>query len=131
MTYKGLPLEFSVAGNAQTDAGTHHMTLTGHGNFAGEHEVEWRIAPKPLTLTAKSATKAYDGTALAVDGATSEGFVSGEGAECVCDGSQTDVGSSENNIATINWDANTKGSNYAVTKLPGTLSVTPRLVRRH
>ncbi len=128
VTYKGLPVDCSITGNAQTDAGTYLMTLTGRGNFTGVHEVEWSIAPKSLTLTANSASKMYDGTELRSDGALAVGFVSGEGAEYECTGSQADVGSSQNNVATINWNANTKGSNYAVTKLPGTLTVTPRPV---
>lgn len=128
VTYKGLPVDCSITGNAQTDAGTYLMTLTGRGNFTGVHEVEWSIAPKSLTLTANSASKMYDGTELRSDGALAVGFVSGEGAEYECAGSQADVGSSQNNVATISWNVNTRGSNYAVTKLPGTLTVTPRPV---
>ena len=128
VTYKGLPLDYAVVGNAQTDAGNYTMTLTGQGNFTGMHQVAWSIAPKSLTLTAGSGNRMYDGTAFTVGTVTAVGFAPGEGAEYECAGSQADVGSSQNNVATINWNANTKGSNYAVTKLPGTLTVTPRPV---
>ena len=128
VTYKGLPLDYAVVGNAQTDAGNYTMTLTGQGNFTGMRDVAWAITPKALSLAAGSGSRVYDGTAFTVGTVTAVGFASGEGAEYECTGSQADVGSSQNNVATINWNANTKGSNYAVTKLPGTLTVTPRPV---
>ena len=128
VTYKGLPLDYAVVGNAQTDAGNYTMKLAGQGNFTGMRDVAWAIAPKALSLTAGSGSRVYDGTAFTVGTVAAVGFVPGEGAEYECAGSQADVGSSQNNVATINWDANTKGSNYAVTKLPGTLTVTPRPV---
>ena len=128
VTYKGLPLDYAVVGNAQTDAGNYTMTLTGQGNFTGMRDVAWAIAPKALSLAAGSGSRVYDGTAFTVGTVTAVGFAPGEGAEYECTGSQADVGSSQNNVATINWNANTKGSNYAVTKLPGTLTVTPRPV---
>ena len=128
VTYKGLPLDYTVVGNAQTDAGNYTMTLTGQGNFTGMRDVAWAIAPKALSLAAGSGSRVYDGTAFTVGTVTAVGFAPGEGAEYECVGSQADVGSSQNNVATISWNANTKGSNYAVTKLPGTLTVTPRPV---
>ena len=128
VTYKGLPLDYAVVGNAQTDAGNYTMTLTGQGNFTGMRDVAWAIAPKALSLAAGSGSRVYDGTAFTVGTVTAVGFAPGEGAEYECAGSQADVGSSQNNVATISWNANTKGSNYAVTKLPGTLTVTPRPV---
>ena len=128
VTYKGLPLDYAVVGNAQTDAGNYTMTLTGQGNFTGMRDVAWAIAPKALSLTAGSGSRVYDGTAFTVGTVTAVGFAPGEGAEYECAGSQADVGSSQNNVATISWNANTRGSNYAVTKLPGTLTVTPRPV---
>ena len=128
VTYKGLPLDYAVVGNAQTDAGNYTMKLAGQGNFTGMRDVAWAIAPKALSLTAGSGSRVYDGTAFTVGTVAAVGFAPGEGAEYECAGSQADVGSSQNNVATINWNANTKGSNYAVTKLPGTLTVTPRPV---
>ena len=128
VTYKGLPLDYAVVGNAQTDAGNYTMTLTGQGNFTGMRDVAWAIAPKALSLAAGSGSRVYDGTAFTVGTVAAVGFAPGEGAEYECAGSQADVGSSQNNVATISWNANTRGSNYVVTKLPGTLTVTPRPV---
>ena len=128
VTYKGLPLDYAVVGNAQTDAGNYTMTLTGQGNFTGMRDVAWAIAPKALSFAAGSGSRVYDGTAFTVGTVTAVGFAPGEGAEYECAGSQADVGSSQNNVATISWNANTKGSNYVVTKLPGTLTITPRPV---
>ena len=124
--YKGLPVDYSVIGNAATDAGSYSMTLTGQGNFMGEKAVFWSIAPKGLTLTAGSGSRVYDGTPFTVGSVTAVGFVAGEGAEYECDGAQKDVGSSANDVSAIRWNANTKGGNYTVTKVPGTLTVTPR-----
>ena len=128
VTYKGLSLDYTVSGNIQKDAGAYRMTLAGQGNFAGTHEVEWTIAPKALTLTAGSGSRVYDGAPFMVGSVTAVGFVSGEGAEYECDGEQKDVGTSPNAVSAIRWSANTLGSNYAVTKVSGTLSVTPRPV---
>ncbi|MBR3922260.1 MAG: hypothetical protein IKJ45_04050, partial [Kiritimatiellae bacterium] len=128
VTYKGLSLDYTVSGNIQKNAGAYRMTLAGQGNFAGTHEVEWTIAPKALTLTAGSGSRVYDGAPFMVGSVTAVGFVSGEGAEYECDGAQKDVGTSPNAVSAIRWSANTLGSNYAVTKVAGTLTVTPRPV---
>lgn len=128
VTYKGLSLDYTVSGNIQKDAGAYRMTLAGQGNFAGTHEVEWTIAPKALTLTAGSGSRVYDGAPFMVGSVTAVGFVSGEGAEYECDGEQKDVGTSPNAVSAIRWSANTLGSNYTVTKVAGTLTVTPRPV---
>jgi uncharacterized repeat protein (TIGR02543 family) len=83
------------------------------------------ISPREVTLTSGNATKVYDGTALVngnvtVDG---DGFVDGEGASYNVTGSQTNVGESENAFSyTLN--DNTKASNYNITTVNGTLTVT-------
>ena len=128
VTYKGLSLDYTVSGNIQKDAGAYRMTLAGQGNFAGTHEAEWSIAPKALTLTAGSGSRVYDGAPFTVGSVTAVGFVSGECAEYECDGAQKDVGTSPNAVSAIRWSANTLGGNYAVTKVSGTLTVTPRPV---
>ena len=83
------------------------------------------ISPREVTLTSGSASKVYDGTALAngnvtVDG---DGFVAGEGASYVYTGSQTDVGESENTF-TYTLNDGTKAGNYNITTVNGTLTVT-------
>ena len=128
VAYKGLAFDYSVTGNAQRDAGAYTMTLVGQGNFTGEKKVVWSIAPKALTLTAGSGSRVYDGTPFIVNSVTASGFVAGEGATYDCEGSRTDVGNSPNAVGAIHWNAKTKASNYAVTRMTGTLAVTKRPV---
>ena len=54
------------------------------------------ITPRPVTLTSGSATKEYDGKPLTNGDVTAKGFVDGEGAAYTVNGTQTEVGSSEN-----------------------------------
>jgi len=86
----------------------------------------WSIAQRAITLTSASDSKVWDGSPLAngtvtVSGA---GFVSGEGFSYSVTGSQTDVGSSPNSF-TYSANPGTKTNNYAVTKIEGSLVVTP------
>lgn len=83
------------------------------------------ITPRDVTLTSGSATKEYDGTALTNDTVTAEGFVNGEGATYNVTGTQTEVGSSENNF-TYTLNSNTKAGNYKITPNYGTLTVTKK-----
>ncbi len=82
------------------------------------------INPKAVTLTSATDSKTYDGTALTNDEVKAEGFVDGEGATYNVTGSQTDVGSSKN---TFDYALNegTLEDNYDITKIEGTLEVTP------
>lgn len=125
--FKGLDVDYSVTGNQQTDAGDYELTLAGQGNFTGTKTVAWSIASKPLTLTAGSGSKPYDGTPLTSNAVMAEGFVAGESATYACTGSQLDVGSSANIVTVIDWTG-AKAGNYAVTKKPGVLSVVPLAV---
>ncbi len=84
-----------------------------------------RVAPRPVTLTSKSAAKVYDGTPLtahevAVGG---DGFTDGEGAAYAFTGSQTVVGTSENTF-TYNLNGNSKAGNYEIATVNGSLTVT-------
>ena len=86
-----------------------------------------KITPVAIELTANSATKAYDGTELADSGyvVSSGTFVGDEGLESVkVEGSQTEVGSSDNLIKGHEVKSNTKDSNYKFTYKKGTLTVT-------
>ena len=108
-----------------TNAGTVTVTVTGKGNYAGSVDVTYQITPATLTVSTPSASKAYDGEALAAEGSVS-GFVAGESAPFATTGSQTLVGSSTNTYA-IDWaaeGATAKQSNYVVSEELGTLTVT-------
>jgi hypothetical protein len=72
-----------------------------------------KITPAPVTITTGSASKEYDGSALTKDEASIEGLVNGESAVVTANGSQTEVGSSDNTYS-INWGTTNK-DNYEVT----------------
>lgn len=99
------------------------------------------IHPRPVTVTAESASKEYDGTALTdSDYTVSEttdvtGFVAGEGIDSLrmTSGSTiTNPGSVANTIdeGGVTLKSNTKSSNYAITYVPGTLTVTGKLTEK-
>ena len=87
--------------------------------------------PRPVTVQAASATKAYDGTALTTNGyvVVSGDLAQGDGISAVSiTGSQTDVGSSTNvlnSITITNGKGETVNPNYTITLLNGKLTVTP------
>ena len=108
-----------------TNTGTVTVTVTGKGNYAGSVDVTYQITPATLTVATPSASKVYDGEALAAEGSVS-GFVAGESAPFATTGSQTLVGSSTNTYA-IDWaaeGATAKQSNYVISEELGTLTVT-------
>ncbi len=89
---------------------------------------ELQVTPMPLTITAGSGSKVYDGTALTKDSYTSTDPAAGDTlASVTVTGSQTDAGSSDN-IASgaklVRGDRDVT-ANYAIEYLPGTLTVTP------
>ena len=121
------------------DANTYHMNLVAsdfenrNSNFANvRFEVTdgWlKITPIEIVLTADSASKQYDGTPLTKSSYTMTGpFVKGEGLQSVTVvGSQLLVGESANTITEYALKENTKAQNYAITVLPGKLTVTDRV----
>ena len=94
--------------------------------------VELEVTAKPVTITADSDTKVYDGTALEKNSYTNTKLVDGHKFDSVTvTGSQTVVGKKDNvpSAAKI-VDAGGKDvtKNYAVTYANGTLEVTPKAV---
>lgn len=91
------------------------------------------INARPLTITADSDSKIYDGSALTDDGYTipSGTLADGETLESVVvTGSQTNVGSSDNiaSAAVIKKGAVDTTSNYNITYVKGTLTVNAKAV---
>ena len=91
------------------------------------------INKRPIKITASSASRAYNGSALTSNSATAEsngtnrGLVLGhEMTSCTVKGSQTSVGSSANvaSGATIKSGSTDVTSNYDITYVNGTLEVT-------
>jgi hypothetical protein len=129
------------AGVTKTDADVYEVAISGtpvvkdsKGNIITDKcDVILRsgsliISPRSITVTAASATKTYDGTALTKNEAniTSGSFVDGEGAAFTVEGSRTVVGVSDNTITSVTFNDQTKSSNYQITTLKGTLEIKDR-----
>ena len=136
--YKEADFTFDGETNATgTDANTYPMGLSANqfsnknGNFTNvKFEVvedgQLVINQRPVTLTSASDSKPYDGTPLTKPDVTvgGDGFANGEGATYKVTGSQTDVGSSDNEF-TYTLNEGTKATNYNIELAPGKLEVTP------
>ena len=103
------------------------VTITGKGNFGGSVTRTYEITPLKVTLTSATDTKVYDGTPLTNPEVKAEGFITGEGATYDVTGSQTEAGTSDNTF-TYTLDRNTKATNYTITKVEGTLTVTEQSI---
>ena len=120
-----------------TDAGTYMMGLTPaqfentNPNFENVTfsvtDGALTITPMPLTITAGSDSKAYNGTPLTNDTFTRTSLAAGDTlASVTVTGSQTDVGSSDNvasDAKLVRGDRDVT-ANYAIEYRPGTLTVT-------
>ena len=132
--------DFAFSGTASvtgTDAGSYPMGLTAEQfkntskNFTNVKFVvndgELTINPMPLTITAGSDSKAYNGTPLTNDTFTRTSLAAGDTlASVTVTGSQTDVGSSDNvasDAKLVRGDRDVT-ANYAIEYRPGTLTVT-------
>ena len=107
------------------NAGTVKVTVAGLGNYTGSFTKTYKITKRSVTLTSATVSKVYDGSALtntsiAVSG---DGFVKGEGASYEVTGTQTEVGNSANAFE-YKLNEKTLASNYNITKVVGTLTIT-------
>ena len=107
------------------NAGTVKVTVAGLGNYTGSFTKTYKIIKRSVTLTSATVSKVYDGSALtntsiAVSG---DGFVEGEGASYEVTGTQTSVGNSANAFE-YKLNEKTLASNYNITKVVGTLTIT-------
>lgn len=139
---EGLSFTGVTASGSGTNIGNYPVTFTGvtigttkdtSGNYVVSETVNGTltITPKPLTITADSDTKVYDGTALTKNGYTSEGLMAGDVIESVTiTGSQTNAGSSDNvpSAAVIKKGDEVVNANYTITYNNGTLEVTKKPV---
>ena len=141
--------DYIISGNTGTNATSYTITITGRNNYTGKKEITWTINKRPVTITADSASKTYDGTALtknsvtasAQDNTKNTGMISSHHVHTwTVSGSQTTAGSSYNTVtaATIyNGASSTHGGsgdttnvtdNYDITFAKGTLTVNKRAV---
>ncbi len=107
------------------NAGEITATVVGKGDYEGSFEIKYNITKRDVTFTSATDSKQYDGNALTNGNVeiTGDGFIEGEGAEYKVIGTQTQVGNSANEFEyTLN--ENTLASNYDITKVVGTLTVT-------
>ena len=107
------------------NAGGITATVVGKGDYEGSFEIKYNITKRDVTFTSATDSKQYDGNALTNGNVeiTGDGFIEGEGAEYKVTGTQTQVGNSANEFEyTLN--ENTLASNYDITKVVGTLTVT-------
>jgi hypothetical protein len=141
--------DYTISGNTGTNATSYTITITGRNNYTGTKTITWTINKRPVTITADSASKVYDGTALTKNSVTAAaqnntnntGMISSHHVHSwTVSGSQTLAGSSNNTVtaATIytgassthggSSDTTNVTSNYAITYAVGTLTVTKRAV---
>ncbi len=107
------------------DAGEVTVTIIGTNNYTGRFNVTYHITQRSVTLTSGSASKVYDKQPLTKNEVTvgGDGFAKEEGATYNVTGSQTVVGSSDNEF-TYTLKSNTKASNYSIEVKFGELKVT-------
>jgi hypothetical protein len=94
-------------------------------NGLGFVQASLTVTPRPLTITAGSASKVYDGSALTTAIFTSVGLRFGDTLSAAVSGTQTAVGSSQSVISgyQILRGSTNVTRNYDVTTLAGTLTV--------
>ena len=107
------------------NAGTVTIKVSGLGNYSGSFTKTYKITKRLVTLTSVTVSKTYDGQALTNTSITvsGDGFVEGEGASYEVTGTQTSVGNSANAFE-YKLNEKTLASNYDITKVVGTLTIT-------
>ena len=125
---EGTDYEVSYDKDNFTDVSTIKVTIKGKGNYTGTVTKEYKITPRPVTLTSADAKKVYDGKALTKEEVVAsrgenEGFVGNDGADYNVTGTQTVVGTSKNTFG-YTLKSGTLAKNYVITKVEGTLEVT-------
>ena len=107
------------------NAGTVTIKVSGLGNYSGSFTKTYKITKRLVTLTSATVSKAYDGQALTNTSikVSGDGFVEGEGASYEVTGTQTSVGNSANSFE-YKLNEKTLASNYDITKVVGTLTIT-------
>ncbi len=119
-------IDYSVTYSSDlVNAGTVKVTVAGLGNYSGSFTKTYKITKRSVTLTSATVSKVYDGSALTNTSITvsGDGFVEGEGASYEVTGTQTSVGNSANAFE-YKLNEKTLASNYDITKVVGTLTIT-------
>ena len=124
--------DYDVAYEDNVNAGTARMVFTGRNNYTGTAVYEFDILKRHLTLTSGDGSWTHDGTAHAETTVTvgGDGFAPGEGATYGNFATLADADSVPNTFD-YTLDAGTSAGNYEITKVYGTLTVTPPPVTVH
>ena len=125
---EGTDYVVTYADNVAAGEDTATATIVGTNLWFGTIVTNFSIAKAEATFTGASATKVYDGTALATNGFSVVGLVGGHTATATVTGSQTDVGLSSNVVSqamVVDADENDVTANYAIAYVDGELEVTP------
>ncbi len=114
---------------SNANVGKATVTIEGTGNFEGTKESEeFNITERPLTITADSGTKVYDGNPLTKNTYSSKGLAEGDTISSVTvTGTITDAGTSDNvpsAVKIVNGEGKDVTANYEITYVKGTLEVT-------
>ena len=118
--------DFDVVYADNVDAGTATMTFTGKNNYTGTDVQTFEIRKRRITLTSGDGSWTHDGAAHSETTVTvgGDGFVPGEGATYGNFATLTDADSVPNSFD-YTLDTGTLAGNYEITKIYGTLTVTP------
>lgn len=139
---EGLTFEGVSASGKGTEVGQYEVAFTGvtdttrdtTGNYLVTQTVQGtlEVVQKPLTITADSAQKVYDATALTKNSYTDTGLANGDTFKSIkVAGSQTSVGKSDNVVsdAVITNASGTDVTNcYEISYENGTLEVTEKAI---
>ena len=126
--------DYDVSYKNNKDAGTATVTITGKGNYEGSSSTkDFTITKRPLEITAGSASKVYNGTALtsstfSITSGTS--LAPNQTLSVTTSGTITNVGTTSNVIATYTIYQNGENvtANYSVTLKEGILEVKPATI---
>lgn len=119
----------NVADSADGNNAIVTLTIDNAAQYANVSQANGTltITAKPLTITADSAEKVYDGQPLTKNSFTNTELSEGDKLTATVTGSQTNVGSSDNvaSAAVIMAGEENVTANYTITYEKGSLTVTP------
>ena len=119
----------NVADSADGNNAIVTLTIDNAAQYANVSQANGTltITAKPLTITAGSAEKVYDGQPLTKNSFTNTELAEGDKLTATVTGSQTNVGSSDNvsSAAVIMAGEENVTANYTITYEKGSLTVTP------
>lgn len=119
----------NVADSADGNNAIVTLTIDNAAQYANVSQANGTltITAKPLTITADSAEKVYDGQPLTKNSFTNTELAEGDELTATVTGSQTNVGSSDNvaSAAVIMAGEENVTANYTITYEKGSLTVTP------